>query len=1589
MLWHLILVALLSVDFARALCRWPVPLPSGYLINCNTAEPLALEEVPNCTVSCEGPWHFGAANLSCSDGGLQLSGCLVPSAAQSGALVNLGTAPGSRLGGLAVDIWRGRLVATDEAQHVVLALGMDGSVEVIWGQLGVRGDADGVRFEEGSGSIDPSIRGGTASNGALLAEPLGLVQTQTLLFVADTGNGKARLGRGMWVLALDTGVTVTAASGFSEPKGLALGSSELLVADSGAVLRLPLASALDAGTWSSAAVQASSLSSVSGVTGQPSWLGFRDSTGELFVSESSGSVQRLLNGARTELLQSGPFDLSDALPRSSGFLPAPGPLAVDETVETSMLLVADSQALFGLELRTSDRSCSDLGWDSSHGNIAVCGRSAGSDVLGARCNYTFVDGVCCSGALNFTDAERFCTLQGARLCTQEELFDDEARDDPFSPHCLTGASVAYDGPYDQANVWSSTACFVEGTGAVGFMTRAGSRRWRNWAVDRCQTAEETAVVKCCADRGFLVPMAGLGGLDTSHGLFQDFESNITAIAMDSARRLAFLGLEDKVYIADRNNHRVRVLDRSTGILVREGGKAGASDFREKWFPPQVEAEIPTLLPTRLEITSAAGPVLFSTSGSSVQAEYSAYPDPNMTSAHLPKDLVTTTPVGLVVSSDASFAVISDEHSESLLHLDRSVVPRRVRVIQGTSAIRNPKDLLLAENGTLFVADHSSQLDRLTHVVCDADADFYTGGCRVLAPPRRILGVSYVPGTPVVPGDGDSERRSFLAGITSSASRERTAMPPAPAMRSEHQAARRKTPEGTCDSDVAGGFDFEAFQRSVVDSERVTCVRDSRSWWSDAMPGFESNRESRITGGNWAGISKRPRCTYNMPAEIPCDGVFMEHLGDDELERLYGEDDSDFSSDVYTLAESSTDQLLSSWKVFTALKDDSLQGRRLENAAWRLHAMQKLGKSVTQEAASRVTGGKYARNLAPIAEQVLQVLHDHSFSADDLPTTAEDLRWENAGRPACAIFTHSLERTNGANNFCLYIARILKTSQPLTIFSPKAGPMKDDFEKLGLEVTIVDTTSPTFLDDLSKALLARHVGILLANTIMRCDIILMAVELKMPSVWVIHESWPQDQLDHYAKEVFMCKDIDSTIIRKAFASAGTIVFPSDMQRRQYDGMFKPEAGLTIYNGIPLQHLDHFKQTQDRSQVRSSLGYTDQDFLVLHLGTVCSRKGQMYSATACAQLIHEDDKCTNLKQLIVGARYIRDHEIKYIDQIFKVAAQNDVSCERWEERKGATPQITVMDIQAEVMRFYMAADVVVVPSLNEVLPLVICEAMAFEKPVVCSRIDAIPEALDDGVEGFLVPPADPKAIRASILKLYNDPSLRKQMGVAGRQRVLRQFSYSAMGQSYRDLLDKVDLQPKSAMSFGLKGRTVLVDMDNTIVDWDGEFIRRYAQLAKKDPTEVEKSVRSRASFEIEENFSKEEAALVLEAVASPGLYESLEPLPGAVEALQAMVQEGVDVKLVTAPHPTCAGTCALEKYLSVERLLGKDFTERLIITRDKTTVQGDLLIDDKPKITGSKPQSWKHVVFSQSYNQHVKTTNRLSSWTTWRETLPLAL
>lgn len=91
-------------------------------------------------------------------------------------------------------------------------------------------------------------------------------------------------------------------------------------------------------------------------------------------------------------------------------------------------------------------------------------------------------------------------------------------------------------------------------------------------------------------------------------------------------------------------------------------------------------------------------------------------------------------------------------------------------------------------------------------------------------------------------------------------------------------------------------------------------------------------------------------------------------------------------------------------------------------------------------------------------------------------------------------------------------------------------------------------------------------------------------------------------------------------------------------------------------------------------------------------------------------------------------------------------------------------------AEALRH---ADLLVVPSLSEGLPVVIMEALASGVPVVASDVDGIPELVRDGETGWLVPPADQQVLAESMEQLLVDPGLRQRMGAAGRQLVASEY------------------------------------------------------------------------------------------------------------------------------------------------------------------------------------------------------------------------
>uniref|UniRef100_A0A8C2FCC3 5',3'-nucleotidase, mitochondrial n=1 Tax=Cyprinus carpio TaxID=7962 RepID=A0A8C2FCC3_CYPCA len=81
------------------------------------------------------------------------------------------------------------------------------------------------------------------------------------------------------------------------------------------------------------------------------------------------------------------------------------------------------------------------------------------------------------------------------------------------------------------------------------------------------------------------------------------------------------------------------------------------------------------------------------------------------------------------------------------------------------------------------------------------------------------------------------------------------------------------------------------------------------------------------------------------------------------------------------------------------------------------------------------------------------------------------------------------------------------------------------------------------------------------------------------------------------------------------------------------------------------------------------------------------------------------------------------------------------------------------------------------------------------------------------------------------------------------------------------------------------------------------------------------------------------------------------------------------------------CVCFQYAWIEKHLGPEFLEKIILTKDKTIVTGDILIDDKPEILGVEPSpSWEHVLFTACHNKHLPpntSQRRLLSWADdWR-------
>ncbi len=208
--------------------------------------------------------------------------------------------------------------------------------------------------------------------------------------------------------------------------------------------------------------------------------------------------------------------------------------------------------------------------------------------------------------------------------------------------------------------------------------------------------------------------------------------------------------------------------------------------------------------------------------------------------------------------------------------------------------------------------------------------------------------------------------------------------------------------------------------------------------------------------------------------------------------------------------------------------------------------------------------------------------------------------------------------------------------------------------------------------------------------------------------------------------------------------------------------RPDRVSVVYNGIDL--AAPAGGAPDRAALRREIGVGADDLVLLQVARLDYLKDH---ATAIATLGHVVKRRPDARLVLVGEG---PEEGKIREQVRRDGLEGHV---RW------------LGLRKDVGRLLHAADVFLLTSISEGIPLTLIEAMAAGVPVVSTAVGGVDEVVEDGRTGLLAPSGDAAALAGHVLRLAADAELRGRMAECGRRRAREVFSEGRMHADYVEL------------------------------------------------------------------------------------------------------------------------------------------------------------------------------------------------------------
>ncbi|HEC92726.1 MAG TPA: glycosyltransferase family 1 protein [Candidatus Atribacteria bacterium] len=254
---------------------------------------------------------------------------------------------------------------------------------------------------------------------------------------------------------------------------------------------------------------------------------------------------------------------------------------------------------------------------------------------------------------------------------------------------------------------------------------------------------------------------------------------------------------------------------------------------------------------------------------------------------------------------------------------------------------------------------------------------------------------------------------------------------------------------------------------------------------------------------------------------------------------------------------------------------------------------------------------------------------------------------------------------------------------------------------------------------------------------------------------------------------LLKLLSKVLYKLSFKIARKVIFQNSDDFNDLNGLLDKNKALIMKGtGVDITYFSHKNVDLGRIKaIKDELKIENDKLVITMIARLYWSKG-IKEFVEAANMLHK--KHRNLVFLIIG--WIDKGNPDAITEGFIKKATNEF--------------VKFIGKREDIREILYVTDIYVLPSYREGMPRTVLEAMAMEKPIVTTDAPGCREAVENGVNGFLIPIKNSKALAEAIEKLILNKDLRKKMGRASREKVVKEFSDEVIVhkvlQLYEDIL-----------------------------------------------------------------------------------------------------------------------------------------------------------------------------------------------------------